>query len=155
MLPASILFILGAAMVAFGAYGLWWARSARRWPQVEARVVEASVCEQPAIARVPHSLYTPAIRFEYIAHGHMHVGDRLTIVSSDFQTADIKQAEAFVAGYPPGMRTTVRVKPGAPSVAVLRADASARAMQHYAAIALSGCLLAFMGVVVNNLLHAP
>ena len=155
MLPTTILFLLGATMIAAGAYGLWRAQSARGWLQVEARIVRASILEELAVARFPHFLYTPAIQFKYEVFGHRHEGDRLTIVPADFWTADVMQAKAFIAGYPQGMRTTVRVKPGAPSVSVLLANASARALSHYAAIALSGCLLIFTRIVVNSLHHAP
>ena len=154
-MPSTVVLVLiAAALAALGVTGLLRARSAKNWYSVDAIVNESAILEEQAIARFPHLLYTPLVRFAYELDGHAYSSSRLTVIPFDYRSTNRKSVELFIAGYPPGGSVKAYVKPGDPAYAALLPVVSTRTTQHYVTLVVSAGLLLLVAGLVNHLRNA-
>jgi hypothetical protein len=110
---------LGTVFGGAGAWALWRAWTARRWPSVPGKVVTVDVRWSGVMARGAH----PVIRYEYAVGGVVREGSRLGL-GAEVGRASERSARAAAGNLAPGDPVTVFYNPRRPDDAALRPGAS-------------------------------
>lgn len=115
---ALLLVLLGAAMIAVGAWQLLRQHDAnRRYVPVEARITSAQIVEDRIPTKQGDRLqYRPVIGYEYAVGGTVHRGNRLAAAETRFSRSD---AEDILDRFRPGAVATAFVDPSDPEQSIL------------------------------------
>ena len=110
-----MLVLLGGGLALWESHEVWRGWSARRWPSVLGRLVEAGARYRPG----RRGGYAPAVRYEYSVGAEALTGERLSYGSVPLHHS-AAGAERVLSGMVPGADVPVFHHPRRPDRAVLR-----------------------------------
>lgn len=136
--------LIGAVCVYFGWKGHRAARAlrdaAQRWPSAPGTVTGSEVALQ---GHGKSRYWAPVIRYDYVANGGGHVGDRLRF--GYIGTSSRRAAERMLAPYPVGAQVAARFDPDNPADSVLEPD---KVTSNLLITAIGGALLTVLGLFI-------
>ena len=115
--------LLGALFVWLMARSYLRAKAMHAWPEVECVILSNEIRERLHDPQSPRE-FQVAVIYGYEWQGEARTGDRLTLRGNPW-TSKRDLAENRAAEYPTGARTTCRVDPANPELAVLKPDSLA------------------------------
>ena len=113
--------LFGAVLFFYSVLQLVRACRSRRWPIVEAEVIEAHV----RLHSGRKTRYAPVVRYRYLRNGRTYEGDRILFTAISL-TSTLEEAEQFVARFSVGTMIPIRVSPTNGRLSVLEPGADSR-----------------------------
>jgi hypothetical protein len=111
--------LAGLALLAYSLRQLVHASHSRRWPVVEAQILETDI--EPS----RRGRWYPVVRYHYQRNGHSYAGDRI-LFAALMVSVSRAEAERFVAQFVPGTTVHLYVSPTDDGLSVLTAGVDFR-----------------------------
>lgn len=110
----AMMVLVGVALLVYSVVVLVRAYRSRRWPVVEAEIVETYVKYRSG----RRATYEPIIRYRYTRNGRAYEGDRILFCALTLTSSE-EEAERFLGCLTDGAAIPVHVSPTNPSLSVI------------------------------------